>query len=470
MKFQAVRRPSDGIIPKQFQRLLPVFIVAFVFYLYHRAIAGPAEKTLSSTEKFPKKIWQSWKVSPLSFETRDMERALTWTTKNPYHRYEVLTDENAMGYVEQHFGPSGFNRPDVVFTYKSLQDKIIKADLLRYLIMYAEGGLYADIDVEALKPMAAWIPDRFDERDIDIVVGIETDEPDFIGHPILGKKAQSFVQWTFLCKPRLPVMMRLIDGILTWLNRIAKEQGKPISEIELDFDEVLSGTGPSAFTKAVLAEISAITGEAPTWNPFHSLFEAKLAGRTLVLTVEAFAAGTGHSDSGNHGAKNALIKHHFHASSWPTSHPRHKHPLYGEVEKCNWNAECVKLWDSNTAFFDKLPTQEQLKLIAMKEVEEEEKAFADAAAPADGAPPAGGLPPAPGGALPPGPPLAGGLPPAPGGALPPGPAPAAGGLPAAPAGDSPPKQAPIGETPPEPLFQGLPAGIPADVPAEDKAP
>jgi len=94
----------------------------------------------------------------------------------------------------------------------------------------------------------------------------------------------------------------------------------------------------------------------------------------LVLTVEAFAAGTGHSDSGNHGGKGAMVKHHFHASSWPTNHPRFKHPVYGEVEKCNWNMECVKLWDANTAFFDGLPEEERLKIIGIKEMKDAKKA------------------------------------------------------------------------------------------------
>ena len=58
--------------------------------------------------------------------------------KNSNYRYEVLTDDNALGYVEDHFGPSNLNRPDIVHTYKSLNDKIIKSDLLRYLIMYGE--------------------------------------------------------------------------------------------------------------------------------------------------------------------------------------------------------------------------------------------------------------------------------------------------------------------------------------------
>ena len=65
-----------------------------------------------------------------------------------------------------------------------------------------------------------------------------------------------------------------------------------------------------------------------------------------------------------------MVKHHFHASSWPTNHPRFKHPVYGEVEKCNWNMECVKLWDANTAFFDGLPEEERLKIIGIKEMKD----------------------------------------------------------------------------------------------------
>lgn len=289
--------------------------------------------------------------------------------RNPRFRYEVLTDDNTMDYVEQHFGPSGYNRPDIVSTYRSLNARIIQADLLRYLVMYVEGGVYTDIDVEAIKGIDQFIPKRYSERDVNMVIGVETDEPQFKDHPILGSKAQSFCQWTFMCKPRLPVMMRLIDNILIWLHELSQKQGRPISEIELDFDEVLSGTGPSAFTEAILAEMSYTVGEPVTWEDFHDLEESKMVGGVLVLPSEAFAAGTGHSQSGNHGGRAALVKHHFHASSWPSQHPRYRHPIYGEVERCNWDMECVKLWDANTAFFAALPEEEQLKMIAIKDLD-----------------------------------------------------------------------------------------------------
>lgn len=359
---------------RQIQQLVALCIICGVLFVSFHTLTKQPPQLLLQSDKFPKKIWQSWKVDPTRFEHRDNERARTWTVKNPSHRYEVLTDDNADNYVTHHYGPLGLNRPDIVHVYQSLNAKIIKSDLLRYLIMYVEGGVYSDIDVEAIRPIKKFIPKAFDEADIDMVIGIEVDEPDFASHPVLGSKAQSFCQWTFMCKPRLPVMLRLIEHIMIWLHELSLKQGKPISDLYLDFNEVLSGTGPSAFTAAILAEMTKTVGEPVLWDQFSGLTEGKLVGGVLVLTVEAFAAGTGHSDSGNHGGKGAMVKHHFHASSWPTNHPRFKHPVYGEVEKCNWNMECVKLWDANTAFFDSLPEEERLKIIGIKEMKDAKKA------------------------------------------------------------------------------------------------
>lgn len=309
--------------------------------------------------------------------------------KNPGHRYEVLTDDNDLQYVEHHYGPAGLNRPDIVELYRDLKVTIVKADLLRYLVMYAEGGVYADIDVEALKPFQRWIPERFNEADINMIIGIEIDQPEFNTHSILGKKSQSFCQWTFACKPHLPVMMRLIEQIQRWLHSVAKEQNVPLGEIHLDFDEVISGTGPSAFTTAILQDMTARNGgQEVSWPTFHALDESKLVGGVLVLTVEAFAAGQGHSDSGNHNARGALVKHHYHASQWPKNHPRFNHPMFGEVEKCNWVRECVEKWDADVAAFALLPPDEQAKQIEIKRA-------AEATLPGLGQPPVLDFPPAP---------------------------------------------------------------------------
>lgn len=354
------------------------------------------QNPLGQRTGFPPKIWQTWKVDPLRFEERDLENARSWTEKNPDWRYEVLTDGNDMRYVEYHFGPEGFNRPDIVAFYRDVTAAIIKADLLRYLIMYAEGGVYADIDVEAMKPMSKFIPERYDHKDIDMVIGVEIDEPQWRHHPILGPKSTSFCQWTFMCKPQLPVMMHLVENIMAWLQGVAQNQTVPLGEVALDFDEVISGTGPSAFTRAIIAQMNedrlraaaaredgAGSTKAPpevTWDVFHDLDESKVVDRVLVLNVEAFAAGQGHSNSGTHDTRHSLVRHHYHASNWPSRHPRYRHPAFGQVEDCNWNKECVDQWDADVAAFEKLSDVEQKHIIAEKarEVAEAEAAEAKA--------------------------------------------------------------------------------------------
>ncbi|KAK5659678.1 hypothetical protein OQA88_886 [Cercophora sp. LCS_1] len=388
-KMGALQAKLRNRIPTQLRRTLPLYLVCltlFICFLYADVLGFAKAKPVvirragvqkplgatGSSSLFPKKIWQSWKVDPYSFAKKDSDTARSWTTKNPGYRYEVLTDNNDMAYVEEKFGPAGFNRPDIVEVYQTVNATIIKADLLRYLVMYAEGGVYADIDVEALKPAGRFIPARYRESDIDMVIGVEIDQPEFRDHPILGQKSMSFCQWTFMCKPQLPVMLRLVENIMAWLDNLSAQQGVPISDLVLDFDEVISGTGPSAFTIAVLEEMNAQSrGETLTWDRFHAMDESQVVSRVLVLTVEAFAAGQGHSDSGNHNARGALVKHHYHASNWPSKHPRYAHPAYGEVERCNWNAECVRKWDENVEAYKTLSPEEQQRKIAERRAEQE---------------------------------------------------------------------------------------------------
>jgi mannosyltransferase OCH1-like enzyme len=356
-----------GKLTCQVRRVLPVYLaVLFVLvffanthffttpiraaHKYRRELRYQQPIQLPTTT-IPKKIWQTWKVGPLGFEQGHSDTAKTWPAKNPNYRYEVLTDDNALEYLDWHYGAKGLNRQDLIELYREIDITIIKADLLRYLILYAEGGVYADIDVEALRPVNRFIPERYTEEEVDMIIGVEIDEPAFVNHPVLGSKCMSFCQWTFAAKPHLPVMMRLIENIQDWLHELSRQKGVPISKLELDFNEVISGTGPSAFTRAVLEQMTAQNhGTEVTWDVFHNLAESRLVGGILVLNVETFAAGQGHSDSGNHDSRGALVKHHYHASGWPARHRRQNHPMYGEVEHCNWKPECVAEWVSCRPF------------------------------------------------------------------------------------------------------------------------
>jgi mannosyltransferase OCH1-like enzyme len=365
-----------GRLPKQLQRVLLLCVACILLTVFSNA--GYIESPLSGRPfhsprtphaSFLRKIWQTWMVSPLYFKEREVNRVRTWLKMNPGYRYEVLTDANAMSYVEAHFGPDGLNRPDIVYTYRELNVNIIKADFLRYLFMYAEGGVYADIDVEALKPISEFIPlsSDFNEADIDLVIGVEVDEPTFAFHPILGPKCRSFCQWTFMCKPRSPAILRLINNVVLWLNDLSLAQNVLLANITVDFDDIIKGTGPSAFTSAMLAEMTAQTGASVNWDSFHHMTQPKRVGSILVLTIDAFAAGQEHSNSGLHTSEAAMVKHHYHATSWTDSFSRYSHPAYGMVEECSWNMTCVQQWDANREAFPSLPEEQQAKLIAEHE-------------------------------------------------------------------------------------------------------
>lgn len=189
---------QEVTVPKQVRRTFPALAAIVLLLLFLSGSFSGVNSRFSdvSDGRFPKKIWQIWKVGSLDFQVKDLETARSWIQKNPTFRYEVLTDDNDMAYVEKEFGPDGLNRPDIVHVYRNLRLRIIKADLLRYMIMYVEGGVYADIDVEAMRHVGKFIPQRYNERDIDMVVGVEIDEPEFHDHPVLGQKCESFVQWT----------------------------------------------------------------------------------------------------------------------------------------------------------------------------------------------------------------------------------------------------------------------------------
>lgn len=151
----------QGKLTNQVRRVLPAYL-AVVFLLlffanihffttpiraahHYRRELKYQQPLQTSTALIPRKIWQTWKVGPLGFEQRDSDSAKTWPAKNPTYRYEVLTDDNALQYLEWHYGDHALNRPDFIELYRELNITIIKADLLRYLVMYAEGGVYADV-------------------------------------------------------------------------------------------------------------------------------------------------------------------------------------------------------------------------------------------------------------------------------------------------------------------------------------
>ncbi|KAI4601185.1 hypothetical protein KJ359_012373 [Pestalotiopsis sp. 9143b] len=233
--------------------------------------------TYPESSDFPKKIWQSWKDDSENPTIRTKGVPRQWRLLNPDHRYERLTDNNVDTYVQDNF-----NR-DISELFSNLTDPILRADFLRYLIMLREGGLWADIDVLPRQPISEWV--REEQRPfVNMVIGIENDHekrPIWEGIPYSVQLAQ----YTMLANPGHPIFATLVDEVSNNLRRLMRSK---VSYQYLDFEDVMTATGPFAFTKAVMDYLTEITGVRHNGNELTRLRKPKLIGDVLILPRDYF--------------------------------------------------------------------------------------------------------------------------------------------------------------------------------------
>lgn len=275
--------------------------------------------------KFPAYIWQTWKYTPASPKFGDKMRAAeaSWTEKHRdfvhevcssiCNRYcaneeQVITDNVALHLIRHLY----VGVPKVVEAYEALPLPILKADFFRYLILLARGGIYSDIDTQALQPASEWIPPSFKPQTVGLVVGIEAD-PDRPDWAMWYSRRIQFCQWTIQSKPGHPVLREIVANItMETLHRKAR------GTLRKDMDKVVDWTGPAVWTDTVFQyfndplffEIKSPNSEI-SWKSFTGIKAAKKVGDVVVLPITSFSPGIGHSGSGEYDDPMAFVKHEF---------------------------------------------------------------------------------------------------------------------------------------------------------------
>jgi mannosyltransferase OCH1-like enzyme len=275
-------------------------------------ILSSGRRLKPSIRAIPEKHWQSWKVDIAEFSQQEWDQMRTWREKNPFHRYELLSDDSAETFVQQSF----YDEPEIIRNYLSLTDPILRADILRYLILYAEGGVWSDIDTKALKPVRDWIPTQYWNQ-FNVVIGLEIDEPGVMWLDW----ADNFVlcQSTMMASAGHRIYHTLIHNIIETLDALAYRQSTRLEALQLSFQDVLRITGPVAFTRVVLDYITEAAGENITRANLSGITEPKLVADVLFLPVVAFVPGQSHSNSGHSEDEAALVQH-IGLGSWRETH------------------------------------------------------------------------------------------------------------------------------------------------------
>lgn len=223
-----------------------------------------------------------------------------------------MSDQGADTFVRKHYLA---DRMEIAHTFLDTHVPIFRSDLLRYMLLESEGGIYTGLDTKPRKPINEWVPAHFRPY-VRAIVGIEYDQLNN-PEPSHGFSERiSFCQWTIAIAPKHPMMTRIVKRVVANLKDYAQKKGT-ISALSNPDARVGEVTGPATWTTVVWESLSeALGGAKLDYRNVSGLKEPTLFGDILILPIDGFGTGQPHSGSLENGrAETALVEHSF-SMSW----------------------------------------------------------------------------------------------------------------------------------------------------------
>jgi alpha 1,6-mannosyltransferase len=276
--------------------------------------------------KFPAYIWQTWKHSPSSGEFGEDLRPLeaSWTEQHPGFIHEVVTDDAAYQLIKYLYA----SVPEVTEAYASMPLPVLKADFFRYLILLARGGIYSDIDTQALKSATVWLPEDFDRSTVGLIVGIEADAGDRKDWAKWYSRRIQFCQWTIQSKPGHPALRDLVATITEDTLRM-KKQGI-LKQNKMD-KSIVEFTGPAVFTDALFSYFNnesffdySVRSTNISATDLTGITRHKKVGDVIVLPITSFSPGVEQMGAKAIDDEMAFVKHEFSGIFLPSFAPHNR--------------------------------------------------------------------------------------------------------------------------------------------------
>jgi mannosyltransferase OCH1-like enzyme len=92
---------------------------------------------------FPRVIFQTWEDENVPEKWRDAQKSVI--EKNPNWEYVLITNADRIRIIKENF-------PELLPLFMSFKHNIMRADMIRYIILYLHGGVYLDLDFIAMYP------------------------------------------------------------------------------------------------------------------------------------------------------------------------------------------------------------------------------------------------------------------------------------------------------------------------------
>jgi alpha 1,6-mannosyltransferase len=233
-----------------------------------------------------------------------------WRRMNPGYHYQMIRDDDMSAFVLDHV------RDDTTLQTVMMApgNPGIKSDLMRYLLLYFEGGVYTDMDTISLRPIKDWIPEKYRDQ-ARVVIGVEFDRLD--GENWRGvHHDMQFCQWTIAAAPGHRVFVSMLARAITYLEEHQRRSTWLGGQRPWTIEDILTTTGPAAWTDAVFQELRQMDPEIKTLRDLSGLTEERLIGDILILPIDGFGMGQRHSNSTRNKPPppNANAKHQFHGT------------------------------------------------------------------------------------------------------------------------------------------------------------
>ncbi|GHJ85605.1 hypothetical protein NliqN6_2007 [Naganishia liquefaciens] len=320
---------------------------------------GPDRLPGLGEEAGTRNIWQT----DANSEHEESEPVASWKNNDEGWQWKLLNDADASRYVATTLDGSRLKN-----VWDLLPSGILHSDMLRYLLLLLEGGIYSDTDTKRLKPISNWSNkarlwhegrgwlygnstgldlEPMEGVEVDdlaspsVVVGIEADVGDRQDWHDWWPRPVQIVQWTISSTPYHPIALDVIRHIthqtaeaLEWQQQRPRRIKTLLQAGEIDEAErlkqatilsepkaggpvgVMNWTGPGVWTDAVLRYLRVKFGVQ--WTDLKDLQEPLRVGEVLILPVTGFSPGVGLFGAKSPFDEDAMVEHLF-AGSWKGS-------------------------------------------------------------------------------------------------------------------------------------------------------
>jgi mannosyltransferase OCH1-like enzyme len=191
--------------------------------------------------RIPRVIYQTHSVPLGALEPRVRAQIDEMRARNPTFEYRYLDERQSEAFIERRYGPA------LVAAYRSINPEYgpARADLLRYLVLYAEGGVYLDVKSSTAVPLESVLSDD-DEYLLSNWCEGACGRANWDW--LLGTGFGEYQQWWIASRPGHPF---LLAAIRRCLANIAAYRYDPHDEATFGKQGVLRLTGPIAYTQAI---------------------------------------------------------------------------------------------------------------------------------------------------------------------------------------------------------------------------